>query len=106
MATQPAEAKSPEVPKPTLKKKIPELTGAYQKAHKNYVLVSGLFASWELIGITLNTKEKWGIELKSPSGVPLILLTLMSYCGYKLIVEWVQCDRERRKNIAVRVDYW
>jgi hypothetical protein len=70
------------------------------------VVASGLLASWELIGITLQTKEKWGIELKSPAGVPLILFVLVLYSGYKLLIEWTQCDAERRKHLAAKVDYW
>ena len=61
--------------------------------------------SWELIGVTLQTKERWGIDLKSPNAVPLILFTLMIYSGYKMTVEWLQCNLERRQNKAARVDY-
>lgn len=83
---------------------VPQLTDAYRKAHKAYVLASGLLASWELIGITLDTKDKWGIELKSPKAVPLILFTLVFYSGYKMIIEWLQCDAERNK--VAKLDYW
>lgn len=101
MSTQPVQAKEPEIPK-----QIPELTDAYRKAHKNYVLVAGLLASWELIGIDPEKLgEKWGVVLKSPSGVPFILFTLLLYCGYKVMVEWAQCDPERRKITPVKVDY-
>jgi hypothetical protein len=83
---------------------IPALTDTYQKAHKSYVLASGLLLSWVLIGISLETKEKWGITLKSPNAVPLILLALVFYSGYRLIIEWAQCD-PRRKNIrAAKLD--
>jgi len=81
------------------------LTEAYRKAHKSYVLSSGHLAAWELIGITLETKEKWGIELKSPTAVPLILFTLVIYSGYKMTVEWLQCDPVSRRHPAARVDF-
>jgi hypothetical protein len=84
-------------------KNVPQLTDAYRKAHKAYVLASGLLASWELIGITLDTKGKWGIELKSPNAVPLILFTLVIYSGYKMIIEWLQCDAEGNK--VAKLDY-
>jgi hypothetical protein len=87
-------------------REIPALTDAYRKAHKSYVLFAGLLASWELIGITINTKEKWGVELKSPAAIPLILFTLVFYSGYKMTIEWLQCDAERRKHFAARTDYW
>jgi len=67
--------------------------------------VSGLLASWELVGITLNTKDKWGIELKSPAAVPLILVTLVVYSGYRLTIEWLQCDQSRRDHPAVKIDH-
>jgi hypothetical protein len=58
-------------------KQAAQLTGEYRKAQKSYVLASGLLAAWELIGITLDTKEKWGVELKSSAGLPLILFALV-----------------------------
>ena len=76
----PQAAPAPES-KPTPPKEIPQVTDAYRKAHKNYVLVAGLLASWELIGVTLNTKDKWGVEFKSPAAVPLILFTLVFLHG-------------------------
>jgi hypothetical protein len=87
-----------------LPKDVPELTDAYRKAHKAYVLASALLASWELIGITLDTKGKWGIELKSPNAVPLILFTLVFYSGYKMVIEWLQC--EAGGNKVAKFDYW
>jgi len=102
MSTQPVPAL---VSQPEPPKEIPELTDAYRKAHKNYVLASGLLASWELIGITLQTKEKWGIELKSPAAVPLILFTLVIYSGYKMTIEWLQCNPDRQQHPAAKWDY-
>lgn len=102
MSSQPGPAL---VPQPEPPKEIPELTDAYRKAHKSYVLASGLLASWELIGITIQTKEKWGIELKSPAAVPLILFTLVIYSGYKTTIEWWQCNPDRKKHPAAKWDY-
>lgn len=103
MATPTMQVPETEVPKP---KRIPDLSGSYRKAHKNYVLVAGLLASWELIGIDPEKLgEKWGVVLKSPRGVPLILFTLLAYCGYKAMVEWAQCNPDRRKITAAKVDY-
>lgn len=84
---------------------IPPVTDTYQKAHKNYVLWSALLASWQLIGITLETKEKWGVTLKSPNAVPLVLFCLVVYFGFKVIIEWSQCDDNRKQHIAARIDY-
>lgn len=90
----------------TPSEEIPQPTDAYRKAHKSYVLVSGLLASWELIGVIVDTKGRWGIELKSPKAVPLILFTLVFYSGYKMTVEWLQCVPARRKETIARVDFW
>jgi hypothetical protein len=49
------------------------------------VLVDGLLASWKLIGITLNTKDKWGTELTSQR--PFLLYTLLIYSAYKITIE-------------------
>ena len=99
MSSQPTSSPEPE----HSPKDVPQLTEAYRKAHKAYVLASGLLASWELIGITLDTKGKWGIELKSPNALPLILFTLVIYSGYKMIIEWLQCDAEGNK--VAKLDY-
>lgn len=82
-----------------------ELTEAYRKAYKSYILASGLLAAWELIGVTLDTREKWGIELKSPSAAPLILLTLVLYSGYKMEIEWLQCEPGSRAHPAAKLDF-
>lgn len=99
MSSQPTSSPEPE----QSPKGVPQLTDAYRKAHKAYVLASGLLASWELIGITLDTKGKWGIELKSPNAVPLILFTLVIYSGYKMTIEWLQC--EAKENRVAKLDY-
>jgi hypothetical protein len=87
------------------KKSPPPLSNAYQKAHRTYVLSAALFASWELIGIELKTEDKWGVKFQSPHAVPLILLVMIVYFGYRLTVEWMQCDEERRSHRAANVDF-
>ena len=104
MSTQADPVRIPE-PNKVEQASVPDLTDSYRKAHKGYVLAAGLLASWELLGVTLQTKEKWGIELKSPNAVPLILFTVMFYSGYKMTIEWLQCDPERRRNKLAKLDY-
>jgi len=82
-----------------------QVSTAYQKAHKTYVLSSALLASWELIGITLDTQTKWGITLKSPNAIPLILTSLMVYFGYKTTIEWYQCVEARNTNRPAQIDF-
>src|SRR6185437_13020086 len=84
---------------------LPPVTDAYRKAHKNYVLSAALLGSWQLIGITIETKEKWGVSLKSPAAVPVILFVLVVYFGYRMTVEWLQCDEGRRMHRIAVLDY-
>ena len=84
---------------------LPPVTDAYRKAHKNYVLAGALLGSWQLIGISIDTKGKWGITLKSPAAVPLILFALVVYFGYKMTVEWLQCDEGRRMHTVALLDF-
>ena len=85
-------------------KEVPLLSEPYRRAHTHYVLTSALLGSWELIGITLDTKGKWGIEFKSPRAVPIILVILVFYFGYKMVIEWLQCGAEENKFATL--DYW
>lgn len=104
MSTPPTDLKEPG-PKPLHTTRVPPLTGSYEKAHKSYVLFSALLASWQIIGITLETKEKWGVTFKSPNAVPLVLVSLVVYFGYKVTIEWVQVEEGRRNNIAAAIDF-
>jgi len=94
------------VPKQSQPKKVPPLTDSYRQAQKTYILVAGLLASWQLIGISLDTKDRWGIELKSLSAVPVILFTLLVYSGYRMTIEWLECDADRRSNPVPKLDNW
>jgi putative effector of murein hydrolase LrgA (UPF0299 family) len=93
-------------PEPRPHSHIPPVTPAYQKAHKSYLAVSSLLGSWQLIGITVDTKEKWGITLKSPTAIPLILFILVMYFAYKMTIEWKQCDDGRRAHPMAKLDFF
>ena len=97
---------TPETPEPVIRHKPSQLTPEYRKAHKNYVLIAGLLASWELIGINLNTKDKWGIELTSPKAIPLILYSLLIYSAYKMIIEWKLLEEGKPKSKPALIDYY
>lgn len=83
-----------------------QLSDAYRKAQKNYVLFSGILASWEILGIRFNAEEKWGIVLKNQTAMPLIFSALLFYSGYKMTIEWLQCDDLRRKSGPAKFDFW
>lgn len=69
------------------------------------MLTAALLGSWQLLGITIDTKEKWGISVKSPSAVPVILFVLLVYFGYKVTIEWIQCDSGRKMHPAALLDF-
>jgi hypothetical protein len=104
MSSKPAPALDIE-PKASPGTTVPPVTDSYQKAYKSYLLFSALLASWQIIGITIETKDRWGITLKSPSAVPLVLVCLVLYFGYKVTIEWMQVEDGRRHNIAAATDF-
>ena len=106
MATSPTPKLEPAPEPQPHRSKYSKVTPEYRKAHKNYVLIAGMLASWELIGIEVNTQDKWGIKLLSPRAVPLILFTLLVYSCYKVIIEWNIEDDPRPKSKKARIDYW
>src|SRR5262249_10025403 len=87
-------------------REIPQLTESYRKAKNTYVSMAGLFAAWRFLGLTLDTKAKWGIELRSPAGMPLLLISLLGYWAFSTTMEWLQCDPARRKILAARMDFF
>lgn len=86
----------------------PDISEAYQKAHKAYGLVSALLIAWEVIGIELTKTPMENIEviLKSPQAVPYVLVILVIYFAFRITVEWLQVHPERQKHRAARIDYF
>ena len=82
----------------------PEMSFAYHKAHKLYGLFSALLIAWELIGIEL--KDLPYATIKSPQAPPFVLIALTCYFAFKITVEYSQCNKERKRQLPVRVDYW
>jgi hypothetical protein len=85
----------------------PQLTEAYYKAHKSYAFFSAVLIAWELVGIELTAKplENLNITLKTPSAAPIVFIALVIYFGFRLWVEWLQCDMRRRLLAASRLDF-
>ena len=96
---------------------IPQLTDAFHKARKMYVLFSGILLIWEFMGIRLtnleNTQEASKVTVLSnelvvnaPNGAPVALILLIVYFGMRLVVEWHQSNALRRGMLASRADLW
>jgi hypothetical protein len=91
------------------KKEPSHLTEEYHKSRRQLVLWSGILFAWELIGINLEdvTGEIGGVakSIKSPQAIPWMLLVLVAYFFYRLIIEWLQCESQRRHRMVSRVDF-
>jgi hypothetical protein len=84
--------------------RIGELSEYYRRAQRSYVYASVLLASWELMGITLDTRNKWGLKLENPKAIPSLLFAVVLYCCYKMVIEWLQCGAERGTRAKIR--FW
>jgi hypothetical protein len=86
----------------------PSLTDAYRKVHKQYGIFTGLLFAWELIGIDITEKPLSSLDVKfqSPQAVPYVLIVLMTYFSYRLWIEWMQCDKQRREVLVTRIDFY
>jgi hypothetical protein len=83
---------------------IASLSEAYRRAQRSYVYASMLLGSWELMGIILDTKNKWGFKLENPKAIPSLLFALVLYCCYSTVIEWLQCGAERGTRAKIR--FW
>ncbi|HLJ89852.1 MAG TPA: hypothetical protein VKZ53_23795 [Candidatus Angelobacter sp.] len=86
-------------------KDIPQLTDAYRQAKNRYVMTSGLFAVWTILGGALDIRARWGIEFKDGAR-PIMLFPLIAYFAFNTTTEWLQCDIERQKNKYARCDFF
>jgi hypothetical protein len=107
-----SDLKKPELPaKP--KRDPAALSSEYHRAHKQLMLWSAILFIWEFVGIDLEqAKTAEGYvgaivkSLKSPQAVPWVLLALVVYFVMKCVLEWGQCQMERRKVPLARTDFF
>ena len=100
-------------PKPKFTRDPQALTSEYHKARKQLMLWAGILFIWELVGIDLDKAKEAGGNagavvgaIKAPQAVPWAFLTLILYFGFKLRIEWGQCNHLRRQMRESRVDYY
>jgi hypothetical protein len=86
----------------------PELSEAYQKAHKQYGFYAALLIAWELVGIDVKETplQNVNVILKSPQALPWVLIALVLYFGFKFTIEWGQCSKDRTKKTISKIDFW
>jgi hypothetical protein len=85
------------------------LSEEYHNARRQLVLWSGILFAWELIGINLeNITGEIGAfakSIRSPEAIPWVLLILVGYFFYRLMIEWLQCEPQRRARRVSKVDF-
>lgn len=91
------------------KEDIPALPEAYHKARKQYGFFSALLMAWELIGIKVVQGKAlmfFNIEFERFHLMPLVLLSLIVYFGFRITIEWMQADVMRTKEKLTQMDFW
>lgn len=85
----------------------PHLTESWHKARRSYGLFSGLLLAWELVGISIDEAplDNVKIRLTNPQAAPLVLIALVLYFALRSIIEWYQCDSQRRRSLPARLDW-
>lgn len=85
---------------------FPNSRRALGRQGSSTALFSALLLSWELIGIEVPEAPLSAVKvsLKSPELLPFVLTALVGYFGLRTMLEWYQCDRQRRETLAVRID--
>ena len=86
----------------------PHLTDGYHKARRSLALTSGVFIVWEILGIEIGGQAKIPgadipVILKNPRIVPTLIFVLVLYFAARTMIEWYQCDPNRRRHPASRI---
>jgi hypothetical protein len=83
------------------------LSEQYYKARKQLALYSGLLFAWEFIGIDVPSDPfpNLSIHIKNPQAVPIVLIVLILYFGFRTMLEWYQSAPDRRKFKASKIDF-
>lgn len=83
------------------------LSEYYYKAHRSYLIASGLLLSWSLIGLEIKQKpiDNYNITIKSTDAFPIIIAVVTIYFAYKITIEWFQCSKVTRKKIPSKLDF-
>jgi len=83
------------------------LSEYYYKAHRSYMIASGLLLSWSLIGLEIKQKpiDSYNVIIKSTNAFPIIIAIVTIYFAYKITIEWFQCSKVTRKKIPSKIDF-
>ena len=98
---------APDEPRPRIRDSDPpQLTDHYHKARKNYTLFSGLLLAWVFVGLNVPKApfDTVKITLDNESAMPLVLIALMVFFGFRTVIEWQQNSENRRMWLPSRLD--
>lgn len=84
---------------------VDPLSGAYHRARQGYGIITGVLLLWVYVGVTMQAIPIVNVELNTPNAVPHVLALLLGYYLIRFTLEWYQCDKQRRCEIASRVDF-
>jgi hypothetical protein len=76
------------------------------------MLWAGLLVLWDILDIDLSAvRTNEGsigpiiTVIKNPKAIPSVLATFVGYFLYKLVLEWAQCNSDRRGRHASILDF-
>ena len=93
----------------------PQMTEAYHKARRLLALFSGILIAWEYVGLRIGEQTGGPVTTKLPitetvvtiknaEVIPVVVVILTIYFGFRLAIEWLQCDAQARTTLASKTD--
>jgi hypothetical protein len=91
------------------------MTEAYHKARRLLALFSGILIAWEYVGLRIGEQTGGPVTAKLPitetvvtiqnaEVIPVVVMILTIYFGFRLAIEWFQCDAQARTTLASKTD--
>lgn len=103
---------SPNVAHPDVsdRARLPDpLTDSYHLARRNLTLAAGVLLAWSVVGLDLVGAPKIEdavLKVRKPELLPWVLAALVVFFLYRMVLEFLECDPERTRRTAPRVDAW
>lgn len=84
------------------------LADSFKSSRRTLNLLSGLLLIWEFVGVTVGEVpfENFNFNISNPEMAPIILLVLIVFQGYRMTLEWYQCNLQARQSLAARLDFY
>ena len=87
------------------------LSETYHKARRNLALFSGALIAWEYVGIRFGQEGRLSIlgadvRIQHQQVIPVVIVALVLYYAFRLAIEWMQCDANRRALAVAKIDLY